>query len=431
MRYQLAVIGGGPAGYSAALEAARLGMSVILFEKDLLGGTCLNRGCVPTKFLVQTAHVYTQARNGSRYGVWADRVGIDFAAAIRKEQEIVAELRTGLRQLLLQKKVVLVDGSAELMDESHVSCGGAVYEAENILIASGSVPAESFMPGAVTTDELLKMDRVPESLKIIGGGVSAVEFAQIFHALGSRVVLAVRGERILRKWDRDIAVGLTQSMKKRGIEIRTKCTPGQLCERDAEVVLSAVGRVPNTEGLNGSFFDLGSSGGIVTDDCGRTRTPGIYAAGDVVEGSPQLAHVGMEQGKRAVRCMAGLPPEKMPAVVRCIYTDPEAASVGMTEAEAKVRGIAAVSARLNMRANARTLIATEERCFIKLTAKRDSRRLLGAQLLCERAGDLAGEIALAVNQGLTVEDLCRSLRPHPSFSEGITDVAEALRGKLA
>lgn len=430
MRYDLAVIGGGPAGYSAALEGVRLGLTVILFEGRELGGTCLNRGCVPTKFLAHAAHVYAQTRNGERYGVSARDVRLDYASVCMERETVVDELRRGLEKLLNQKKVCIVQECAVLSEDRKIVCAGEYYEADNILIATGSVPATPITEGTLTSDGLFGLRKIPSSLKIIGGGVSAVEFAYIFNSFGSRVDIAIRGKRILRKWDREISAGVTYFLRRKGIEIRTDCSVEQLCELETEVTLSATGRVPCLQGLDASLFDLGESGGIVTDAFGRTKTPGVYAAGDVVDDSPQLAHVGMEQGRRAVQCMTGSVPKQMPAVVRCIYTEPEASSVGLSEAEAKKNGWDAVSAKVNLYANARTRISTEERCFLKLTAQRDTHRLLGAQLLCERAGDLAGELALALNEGLTVEQLCFSLRPHPSYCEGITDAAEALRDKL-
>lgn len=429
MRYDLAIIGGGPAGYSAALEGARLGLTVILFEGREMGGTCLNRGCVPTKFLAHAAHVYAQTCHGERYGVSARDVQLNYASVCEERESVVDELRQGLARLLKQK-MIIVQGCASLFGDRKIACAGEYYEADNILIATGSVPAKPIAEGMLTSDGLLTLQKIPGSLKIIGGGVNAVEFAYIFNSFGSKVEIAIRGKRILRKWDREISAGIAYFLRRKGIEIRTDCSAEQLCKSEAEVTLSATGRLPCLHGLDASLFDLGESGGIVTDAFGRTKTPGVYAAGDVVDNSPQLAHIGMEQGRRAVQCMTGTVPGQMPAVVRCIYTEPEAAAVGLSEAEAKESGLDAVSAKVNLHANARTRISAEERCFMKLTAQRDTHRLLGAQLFCERAGDLAGELALALNERLTVERLCYSLRPHPSYCEGITDAAEALRDKL-
>ncbi len=454
MRYRLAIVGGGPAGYSAALEATRLGLSVVLFERDLAGGTCLNRGCVPTKFLAEAAHAYDQARDGARYGIRTENAAIDPARMQQRKGEIVTELREGLEQLLARNKVTVVRGAASMTDAAHIFCTGNTYEADNILIATGSVPAAPLVEGALTSDELLELDYVPEKLRIIGGGVIAAEFACIYNALGAKVTLSIRGKRILRRWDREIAVGLTQIMRKRGIGIETECdldrfaemgvqtgsqeeqvpgagqSPEKIRQNPAEIVLSAAGRIPGLDGVDKSYLEIGPSGGIVADEYGRTKTPGIFAAGDVVEGSPQLAHVGMEQGKRVAQYIAGLPLSHPSAVASCIYTDPEIASVGLTEAQAKEDGVDVVSAKVNLRANARTLISTDDRGFVKLLAQKDTGRLLGAQLMCGRATDLAAELVLAVNQGLTAEELCRSVRPHPSYCEAVTEAAESLRNRI-
>lgn len=200
-------------------------------------------------------------------------------------------------------------------------------------------------------------------------------------------------------------------------------------DKDA-VVLSAAGRRASIPPATYNLFDIGSTGGIIVDENGQTRTAGIYAAGDVVNGSVQLAHVGMEQGRHIVRHIAGMDCPKDAAVIQCIYPDQEIASVGITEADAKGRGIEAVTAKQTMFANARTLISTEKRGFIKVVADKKSRRLLGSQLMCERAGDIVAEFALAINQGLTVDEMARSVRPHPSYCEAVTDVLRIMEDNL-
>ncbi len=430
MIYDLAILGGGPAGYSAAFEAVKLGLSAILFEKRELGGTCLNRGCVPTKFLAHTAELYHSAFNSREYGIISEKPVLDYLAACEKKESVVSELRSGLEQSMRLKKIAVVNGSANITDSSRITCNGETYEAKNILIATGSIPAEPLAEGALTSDEILELKSLPRSMKIIGGGVIAAEFAHIFSLLGVEVTIAIRGERILRKWDKEIAVALTQSFKRRGIRILTNQTPEQLSERSADVVLSAVGRRPNLCGVNTSLVETDENGGIVVDRCFRTKTENIFAAGDVISNSRMLAHTAMEQGKTVARVVAGRGAALPSAVVECIYTSPEAASVGLTEAEAKERGVQVVSAKSGMRSNARTLIAGTDRSFIKILADKNTRKLIGAQLVCDRASDIADELALAINHGFTVEDLLKAARPHPSFCEAITDAAEALSEKL-
>ena len=428
--YDLAIIGGGPAGYSAALEGVRLGLSVILFEKDQLGGTCLNRGCVPTKFLSHAAKIRAEMDAAAENGVSFAGAQIDFHKTMERKAEIISTLRDRLTQQMLQKKIKMIQGTASIKEKNKVSCNGMEFETKNILIAAGAVPLKPFISGAISSDELLELDKIPRKLHILGGGPVAVEFASIFCALGSDVTISIRGDRILQKWDKEIAISLTQSMKQKGIHIQTKTNFETLEIENDTVILSAIGRIPNLGEFNEKYFDIGPHNGIITDAFGRTKTAGIFAAGDVVEGSPQLAHVGMEQGRQAARLIAGMPIMKQSAIVKTIIASQEIASVGLTEQEAKKKGIQAVTAKQNLYSNARTMIATKERGFIKVVADLESRKIIGAQLMCERAGDIVAELSLAINNGLSPEDMLASVRPHPSYCEAITDVMILLSEKM-
>lgn len=431
MKYDLAVIGGGPAGYSAALYGAERGLKVVLFEEKQFGGTCLNRGCVPTKYWAHAAELYRRVQGAARYGVKVEGVTFDYSAAKKSNEDIVAKLRAGLEQKLRQGAVTLIRERAYVKADHTVAAGEGSYVADHVLIATGSRPVAPFLPGAICSDRLLEYDHLPDSIRIIGGGVVAVEFAHILNSLGAKVKMCLRSERILRRWDREIAAGLTQLLKVRGVVVRPSCTQDQMREGNEEVVLSAVGRVPNLEDVFAPELGIEvDEAGILADERGVTNIAGIYAAGDVVSGSPLLAHVAMDQGRRAVNHMLGLPIPRKPVTVKCIYVQPEIASVGMTEAEARAEGIWAVSAKQTMYTNARTMISTGERGFIKLVADAGSRRIVGAQFMCERAGDMAAEAALAINTDVTVDELAGSVRPHPSFCEEVTTAARNLLGKL-
>ena len=430
MIYDMAIVGGGPAGYSASFEAVKHGLSVVLFEKQELGGTCLNRGCVPSKFLSHIAELYDSSCNSCEYGIISEKAFLDYFATYEKMQKVVSELRCGLEKAMQMKKIEVVHGAAEIIDSHHIWCSGGKYETKNIIIATGSVPAEPFVESALTSDELLTLKRLPKSLKIIGGGVIAAEFAHIFSLLGVEVTVAIRGERILRKWDKEIAIAMTQNFKKRGIKILLNQTPVQLSEKSADIILSAIGRVPDLCGVNDLLLERDRMGGIIVDSNFRTKTGNVYAVGDVISGSPMLAHTAMEQGKSVARMIAGKRPEKPSAVAECIYTAPEAASVGMTEAEAKKKGIEYISAKSNMRSNARTVISGEDRSFIKILAEKNAGHIIGAQLFCRCASDIVDEIALAINHGFTAADLLKTARPHPSYCEAVTDAAEVLLEKL-
>lgn len=428
--YDLAIIGGGPAGYSAALEGVRLGLSIILFEKNELGGTCLNRGCVPTKFLSHVAKIRTEMDMATENGISFAGTQIDFHKTMARKAEIISTLRNGLTQQMIRKKIQITQGTASIRERNKISCNGTEFETKNILIATGAVPVKPFIARAISSNELLELDEIPKKLHILGGGSVAVEFACIFRALGSDVTISIRGERILQKWDKEIAVSLTQSMKQKGIRIQTKTNFETLQIENDAVILSAMGRIPNLEGLDNTYFDVGPRNGIITDVFGMTKTAGIFAAGDVVEGSPQLAHIGMEQGRQVARLIAGVAVTKPSAIVKTIIASQEIASVGLTEQEAKNKGIKVITAKQNLYSNARTMIATKERGFIKVVADWETKKIIGAQLMCERAGDIVAELALAINHNLLPEDMLVSIRPHPSYCEAITDVMMLLLEKM-
>ena len=427
--YDLAIIGGGPAGYSAAFEAARYHMSAVLFEQGNLGGTCLNRGCVPTKFLSHVARKYYEAKNPDD-GIRFQSLSIDFCETRARMGTVISSLRAGLSESLKKSGIEIVYGNAAVRGSGIIVCNGQEYPVKNLIICTGSVYQEPLADGAKTGDDILEMDQIPEKLHILGGGTVAVEFAEIFRMLGSDVTISIRGDRILRKWDKEIAVGLTQSMKKKGIMINKGCDLSSLAFSEDETVLSATGRKARLPEYENGLFEIGPGGGIVVDENGRTGTKGIFAAGDVTEGSVQLAHTAMEQGRQIVRFIAkGTAPEKQ-TVIRCIYPDQEAASAGITEAEGLEQGISFVTAKQPMFANARTLISTAERGFIKILAAKEDGRILGAQLLCEHAGELIAELAVAIDQGLTVPELLQTVRPHPSYCESVQDVLRTLEDKL-
>ena len=428
MKFDIAVIGGGPAGYSAAFEAIRYKLSVVLFESGEIGGTCLNRGCVPTKYLLHTARRYFEA--GRDQGIIFDALKLDYTNTVKSMNDMISSLRSGLADRLERSGVKLVKGNASLRSAGLIECGGEEYEAGHVIIASGTVPASPVVSNALNSDEILRLDHIPEKLHIIGGGSVACEFAWIYRMLGSEVELSLRGNRILRGWDREIAVSLTQSMKKAGIKINTDCDLSTFSADKDTPVLSAAGRKCVLPVTDGSLLDLDQDGAIVTGPDCETKISGIYAAGDVMSGSEKLAHIAMAQGKRAVRSAAGIKDNASPCVIRCIYTDQEIASAGLTEEEAMQKGIDAKTGKQSMFSNARNLISTDERGFVKIIADGSSRRIIGAQLMCEHAGEIIPVLALAIDQRLSVDQMLDTVFPHPSCSETVTDALQALKDKL-
>ena len=451
--YQLIVIGAGPGGYVAALQAAKRGMKTAVVESRDVGGTCLNRGCIPTKALLHTAEIYTQAKEGETFGVRAQDLTVDFAAAHRRKAEVTEKLRLGIEGLFKQKKVDLIRGTGTIVAPGKVAVNGETYTADHILIATGSVPARPPIPGlelAVTSDELLEgAAEAPKSLVIIGGGVIGVELASVYSALGCEVTILEAMDRILPNMDREICQNLTMILKKRGVKVfpgamvnaveegpdgallvRYTCKdqPG---EARGEAVLCAIGRRPNTAGLFGDGFSLDMERGrILTDERYQTSVPGIYAVGDVAA-RVQLAHVASAQGTNCVELLAGQEPvidgRYIPS---CIYTDPEIAAVGLTADEAKAQGRAVKVGKCLMSANGKTVIADGQRGFMKIVADAETGVILGGQLMCQRATDMITQVTAAVVNGMTAQQLLSAMRPHPTFEEAMGEALEDLCGKL-
>ena len=422
--YKIAIIGGGPAGYSAAFESVRYGFSVLLFEMDKLGGTCLNRGCVPTKYLAHVADIYRNINASNRYGIGVELTGLDYEKTVAESENIISKLREDLTNNLLQSKITIVKGKAKLLDETHISCNGEEFEAEHIIIATGSKNVDKPFADCINTDELLSLKHMPDKLIILGGGVSAVEFADIFSSLGTQVDIYIRGKRILRKWSKEIAASLSSVLKKNGVKIHTEADLADI-DLTSATVLSVLGRKPNLEGVDEGLVSIADNGGIVVDEYYRTKTKNIFAVGDVTENSAQLAHVAMEEAKQVVRLIAGETTKKS-AVVQCIYTMPEVAVAGLSESEAKEAGIDYISSKQTMYSNARTVIGSTDRGFIKIIADKNTEKILGAELMCERASDMVGELALAINNGIKASELEGSTRAHPTFYEAVTEALSKL-----
>lgn len=454
MRYDLVVVGGGPGGYAAAIRASQLGLRTALVERDAVGGTCLNRGCIPTKTLLHSAHLYREMLTCQSFGLQAEGVRFDYGAMFARKDEVTGQLRSGVEGLLKGNKVELLRGSARVEEPGKVRVWEEVLESRHILIATGAVPAKPpvpglDLPGVVTSDELLADGRLYPRLTIVGGGVIGMEFACLCSALGTEVTVIEAMDRILPTLDRELGQNLAMLLKKRGVRVHTgavververqgealTCTftaKGKAETAQSDAVLVATGRRPNTDGLFSPRLEdaLGlDRGGIPVNLHFSTRVAGICAIGDVVKGNIQLAHVASAQGINAVSRMAGLrPPMRLEAVPACVYTDPEIACVGSTEADCKENGIPYKTGKYLMSGNGRTVIARGERGFIKVVYHAESGAVLGAQLMCERATDLIGEFTLAVAEGRTVERMAQLIRPHPTFGEGISEAAESCFG---
>ena len=448
--YQLAVIGAGPGGYEAAIRAAQLGLRVALIEKDALGGTCLNRGCIPTKALLHTAEVYRAAKEGAALGVCAKEVTLDERAMFARKEEVVRGLRAGIAQLVRANRIDLYEGEGRIEAAGRVAVGGSTVEAERILVATGSVPALPPVEGidlCITSDDLLDGGNLPQRLAIIGGGVIGVEFATLLTGLGRGVAVIEALDRLLPALDREFGQSVAMNLKRDGAQVFTGArvsrvsraqdglcvefeTRGGHASYTADAVLCAVGRRANTGGLFGAHVQVEMERGRIRVD-GRfeTSVPGIYAVGDVT-GGVQLAHAASAQGIACVEGIAGVSSGlRLDLIPSCVYTDPEIASVGLTADEAKAQGLAVRTGKALMGANGRTQIAGGARGFVKVVVDAKSDALLGAQLMCGRATDLVGELNAAIAAGLTRAQLLRAVRAHPTFEEAVTEALEAVEGR--
>lgn len=454
-QYDLVIIGAGPGGYEAAYEAADFGMKVALVEKDLVGGTCLNRGCVPTKTMMHSSDAYRIATRSANIGVSAEGVKADLNRIIDRKCEVSETLRDGIMFLLKKKKVDFVAGTAKVTDGHTVEISGndevSELTAANIMIATGSEPATPPIPGAdlpgvLDSTGLLELrGEIMKDFVIIGGGVIGIEFATIYSDLGTNVTVVEAMDRLLPNMDKELGRSLKMNFKNRGIDTHTNAMVEKIEERngrlvcfykekdkvqevEADHILVCTGRRPVTKGVFSEELEeklLGARGFLQVDECYRTEIPSIYGIGDAIGGT-MLAHTATAEGRNAVAIMNGKEPEiNMNVVAGCIYTSPEIASVGLTQDEAKEAGIDVITKKFPTSANGKTIIEELDRGFIKLVASKEDHMLLGAQLLCGRATDIIGELAVAIANGLTIEEVANTIHPHPTFVEAVCEAARA------
>ena len=453
--YDVMVIGAGPGGYVAAIRAAKLGLHVAVVEEDRAGGTCLNRGCIPAKAMIHAAETYRSAREADQFGVETGRVSFDYGKILAYKEETTDALVRGVEQLLAGNGVDRLAGKGTLLAGKKVRVTTEekeeVYAADHIILAAGSKPLllpipGMDLPGVLTSDGLFRLQECPESLAIIGGGVISVEFATAFAGLGTKVTILEALPRLVPNLDKEISQNLKMILKKRGVDIHTSASVQEVAEEDgryvlrftekekeqevsARYVLCAVGRVPNTEGLfaEDALPDM-ERGRVLVDEKFETSIPGVYAIGDLIFGM-QLAHTASTQGTVVAEHLAGKSASvDLSVVPSCVYTDPEIASVGLTEEDAKEQGIPVRVGKFIMSANGKSLISREERGFVKILAAEESGVILGAQMMCARATDMIGELATAVANGLTAKQLLRGMRAHPTYNEGVGEALEELEG---
>lgn len=451
MQYDLIVLGGGPAGYLGAERAGAAGLSVLCIEKGSVGGVCLNEGCIPTKTLLYSAKLYDGAKHGEKYGVSAQGLAVDHAKVVARKNKVVKLLVGGVKAALKQNGVTLIEGEGRIegRDENgfRVSVNGETHTAGKLLIATGSAPAvppivglkEGMERGFVLTNrEILALTEAPERLVVIGGGVIGLEMASYFNSIGSAVTVVEMLDHIAGENDAELTALLQKNYEKKGVRfiLSARVTElaeggvcyekdGEACRVDADKVLLSIGRRANTAGLGLETIGVElARGAVVTDLHMRTNVPGVYAAGDV-NGKSMLAHTAYREAEVAVNDMLGIADEmRYGAVPSVVYTNPELASVGETEATAKRNGLDVTTVKLPMRFSGRYLAENEGGDGIaKLVVERGSQRVVGMQALANYASEFISTAAVFVETGMTLAQVKKIIFPHPTVGEIIREAA--------
>lgn len=448
------IIGGGPGGYEAAIRGAQLGAKVLLIEKDTIGGTCLNRGCIPTKALYRNAEIIKHVKEADHFGIDIPSYSINAEKIQSRKQEVVKNLVTGIEQLIMLNKIEYIAGSGKLIDNNTVEVttddGVSEHKGKNIIIATGSVvslpPVEGAdLEGIYTSDELLDFTEIPESMIVIGAGVVGVEFANIFNSFGSDITLMLRGDYIVKTEDVEVSKRLAMYFKKSGIKVVNKIQYKKIEKIDgmfhvtieskkgektyvAQKLLMAAGRKPSLENIG--LEELGieyTKKGITVNDKYETNVDNVYAIGDV-NGILMLAHVASHQGIATVeRIMGHEPTINQSLVPNCIFTFPEVSSIGKTEEMLKASGVEYKTNKFNFVANGKALALAEGDGFVKVIESEG--KIVGTHIIGPHASDLIHEAVIIINQGLGVKDVANTIHAHPTLAEAFVEAVLGLHNE--
>lgn len=449
-KFDVAVLGGGPGGYIAAIRCSQYGLKTALIENRELGGTCLNRGCIPTKALLYSAEVYQEAKEASKFGVSTGEVTYDFAAIAKRRDTIVRRLRSGVAGLENAHGVTVISGKGVLTSANTISVGDETVQAEKIILATGSRPSMPPIPGSdgdkvYTSDDVLKMTSAPDSMVIVGGGVIGIEFATLFATLGKKVTILEMLPDILMNVDGELTSVLKKKLSALGVQIHTGVKVekiesgdgvsvfysdgGSVSSVTGECVTVCAGRKPNTLDIGLEQAGVATERGFVTvDDELRTSVSGIYAIGDIT-GKIQLAHVASAQGMTAAANCAGKH-EKMryDIVPSCIYTSPEIASVGLSESDALKQGKKISIGRFSVPGNGKAMVMGADCGLVKIVTDSETGEIYGASIMAPRATDMISEISAVMKCEGTVGELSSTIHPHPTVSETIMEAAHSAEG---
>jgi len=446
--FDLVILGGGSGGYAAALRGAQLGLTVALIEKDKVGGTCLHRGCIPTKALLHAGEVADSSRHASEFGVNAQFISMDMNAVNAYKDGVVTKLHKGLQGLIKSRNVTYVEGTGRLVSPNTVQVNGENYTGKNIILATGSYPRT--LPGLeidgrqiVTSEEAMKFDYVPKSVIVLGGGVIGCEFASVWNSFGSEVTIVEGLPRLVALEDESSSKQLERAFRKRGINFVTGVKFASATKSDAgvtitlengathtaDVLLVAVGRGPVTSGIGYEEQGIAMDRGYITvDEKCRTSVPGIWAVGDIIP-TLQLAHVGFAEGIMVAEEIAGLNPSAInyDGIPKVTYSEPEVASVGLSTAVAKERGYDVVELSYDLAGNGKANIL-KTAGSIKLVAQKDG-PVLGIHMVGSRVGELLAEAQLIFNWEASASDVAQHIHAHPTLSEAMGEAHMALAGK--
>ena len=459
MNYDLLVVGSGPGGYVAAIRASQLGMKVGVVEKENLGGICLNWGCIPTKALLKSAQVFEYASHAAEYGVVASDVEPDFEKMIARSRDVAASMSKGIEFLFKKNKIEVINGFGKLKDKSTVvvtDSDGKTQEvtAKHIVLATGARSRE--LPNLkqdggkiIGYRQALSLPKQPKSMVVVGSGAIGSEFAYFYNSIGTQVTLVEYMPNIVPVEDEEVSKTLERSFKKNKIKVMTNAsvesvdTSGDLCKVtiktkkgeevvEAEIVLSAVGITPNTEGIG--LEDVGvemENGRVKVDEYYRTNVEGVYAIGDIIPG-PALAHVASAEGIACVEKIAGMEvhPINYKNIPGCTYTSPEVSSVGMTEKAAQEAGYEIKVGKFPFSASGKATAAGMRDGFVKLIFDAKYGELLGAHMIGGNVTEMIAEMVVARNLETTGHELIKSIHPHPTMSEAIMEAAAAAYGEV-
>lgn len=451
-KFDLAVIGAGPGGYVTAIKAAHLGLSTVVFEKEYVGGVCLNVGCIPSKSLIKSAHLFDEIKEAQSFGLTlgsSAKPDVDWDALMKRKEGIVSKLTGGVRGLLKGAGATLVEGFATVKDAKHIECNGEEYEVKNIILALGSTPSFPNVPGlkeavekgdVVDSTGALSLPKKPKDFIVIGGGVIAFELACVYNSFGSNVTMIQRSPKILTGMDEEIRDQMGKVAKKAGINLITGTKllevngktvkyekDGKTHEVSAEAVLCCLGRSVNTKGIEALNLEMENKR-VKVDEYYRTSVPGVYAIGDM--SSPlQLAHVASAEGLCALDHLTGNPRtlnyNRMPSVV---YGAPEVASVGMTEEEVKAAGIEYEVGKFPVAANGKSMSAGDSVGFIKILSDKKIGEILGVHMVSSAASDMIAEAVMVMELEGTPVEIGNAVHPHPTNSEMVMEVAHMIEG---